>query len=113
MVFDKSCWIAVVAACFAAAGPSAAQDVDAGRTIAEKLCARCHAIRSGEKSKHGLAPSFPVIAGRYSVWQLQEALAEGIVVGHPDMPKFVFTPRDIDNLLSYMDTFTRMKGQAK
>jgi hypothetical protein len=34
---------------------------------------------------------------------LAEALAEGIMTGHPAMPQFVFEPRDIDALLTYID----------
>ena len=113
MVFDKTCRVAALIVCWVSANPAIAQDATAGQAIAEKLCARCHAIRPGQKSKHGLAPAFPVIASRYSVWGLQEALAEGIVVGHADMPKFAFSPTEINNLLAYMDTFTRKKGQAQ
>lgn len=105
---------AILATLFCVAAlPVFAQDMKVGQAIAEKLCARCHAIISGQKSKHGLAPTFPAIANRYSVWGLQEALAEGIIVGHADMPKFAFSPAEINNLLAYMDTFTRKKGSAQ
>ena len=93
--------------------PAEAQNIAAGQAIAERLCSRCHAITPNQKSKHALAPPFPVIAQRYSVWGLQEALAEGIIVGHADMPKFVFSPPQIDDLLGFMDTFTRNQGRAK
>ena len=71
-------------------GTVTAQPQDKGFQLADKLCARCHAIAPGKVRKHPRAPSFMDIANRYSVWGLQEALAEGIVVGHADMPKFVF-----------------------
>jgi mono/diheme cytochrome c family protein len=82
--------------------PLQAQDLSAGRALAEKKCARCHAVAATDESKLKIAPPFRVIAGRYSVWGLQEALAEGIVVGHPVMPEFVLEPIQITNLLSYM-----------
>ncbi len=99
-------------ACLVAA-PAGAQNIGEGQAIAERLCSRCHAIGFGQKSSHALAPPFPVIARRYSVWGLQEALAEGIIVGHADMPKFVFTPSQINDLLGFMDTLTRNEDTAK
>lgn len=93
--------------------PAIAQDVVRGQKIAERHCARCHSINTGENSRHRLAPPFPIIANRYSVWGLQEALAEGIVVGHADMPPFTFSPDQINNLLSFMDTFTRAKDKPR
>ena len=83
--------------------PQANAETD-GRELAERLCARCHAIDAHGRSKLPVAPPFRVIANRYSVWGLQEALAEGIVVGHPQMPEFVLNPDEIYRLLTYMDT---------
>ncbi|MFP4539072.1 MAG: c-type cytochrome [Dichotomicrobium sp.] len=98
----------VAAAIVALAGtlPTQADDVKSGRQIAEQLCQPCHAIGASGESTHGSAPSFGEIASRYSVWTLQEALAEGILVGHEDMPQFKFTPEQIDALLTYMDTLS-------
>ena len=31
-----------------------------------------------------------------------QALAEGVVVGHPAMPRFTFEPREIGALLTYI-----------
>jgi hypothetical protein len=50
----------------------------------------------------GLAPPFRTLSQRYPIETLAEALAEGIVTGHPEMPQFVFQPRDIDALLGYI-----------
>jgi mono/diheme cytochrome c family protein len=50
----------------------------------------------------GLAPPFRDLSKRYPVEFLAEALAEGIVTGHPAMPRFTFEPREIDALLTYM-----------
>ena len=79
-----------------------AQSIAAGRTIAEAYCAACHAIGTDDESAHLDAPKFRDIAKQYPVEALAEALAEGIVVGHPDMPEFVFEPEEIDNLLDYL-----------
>jgi mono/diheme cytochrome c family protein len=76
--------------------------VDRGRSLAQKHCARCHAVSPTGASPMGLAPPFRTLSQRYPVESLAEALAEGIVTGHPAMPQFVFEPRDIDALLNYI-----------
>jgi len=86
--------------------PAAAQDLEKGRALAENLCQTCHAIGTTGESANAEAPPLREIAGRYSVWSLQEALAEGILVGHPDMPEFTLDPDEINALLGYMDTLT-------
>ena len=90
-----------------------AEDKHAGEALAKKLCARCHAIDDTSASPFEKAPAFRVIANRYSVWSLQEALAEGIATGHTEMPEFVLNPDEINNLLTFMDTFTTPKSTAR
>jgi mono/diheme cytochrome c family protein len=75
-----------------------------GEAIAQRLCARCHAIKREGESPMGLAPPFRELPKRYPVDHLAEALAEGIVTGHPAMPEFTFTPREIEALLSYLSS---------
>jgi mono/diheme cytochrome c family protein len=92
------------------AGPAAPEalaqtsPVARGEAIAERLCARCHAIRAEGASPMGLAPPFRDLPKRYPVANLAEALAEGIVTGHPAMPRFTFEPREIEALLTYMSS---------
>lgn len=95
---------AIVSSPFAAPHHVAAQDLAAGRELAEELCAPCHAIARFDQSELPAAPPFRDIAERYSVWLLEEALAEGIFAGHPEMPEFRLEPEAIDNLLGYMAT---------
>jgi mono/diheme cytochrome c family protein len=80
-----------------------------GEAIAQRLCARCHAIKREGESPMGLAPPFRELPKRYPVDHLAEALAEGIVTGHPAMPEFTFTPPEIEALLSYLSTLAPMK----
>lgn len=80
-----------------------------GQAIAERLCSRCHSVRSEGDSPMGLAPPFRELPKRYPVENLAEALAEGIVTGHPAMPRFTFTPREIDALLTYMNSLAPPK----
>lgn len=84
--------------------PARSQDLKAGRALAERLCGSCHAIDATGSSTLPKAPPFRAIVSRYSVWNLQEALAEGIVTGHAAMPEFRLEPREIGDLLSYMDS---------
>ncbi|MEM1199004.1 MAG: cytochrome c [Pseudomonadota bacterium] len=78
-----------------------------GQEIAAKLCARCHSITRDGESPFAEAPPFRTFAQKWPLESLEEAFAEGIVVGHPAMPEFVFGPNDIQNLLSFMDSLSR------
>lgn len=85
-------------------GNGAPSDIVAkGRAIAEEKCARCHAIGPEGASAHETAPSFRAVVLRYPIDNLAEALAEGIVSGHPDMPVFTFAPAEIEAFLAYLD----------
>ena len=75
-----------------------------GKAIAEANCASCHAIDAVSQSQHTDAPAFRTLSERYPVDNLQEALAEGIVVGHEDMPEFSFDPDDVDALIAFMES---------
>jgi mono/diheme cytochrome c family protein len=81
-----------------------------GYAIAKAHCARCHAIERTGPSPLGLAPPFRVLPQRYPVQYLAEALAEGIVTGHPAMPEFTFEPEEIGSLLAYIES---LKGSGE
>jgi cytochrome c len=81
--------------------------VENGRAIVEQKCARCHAIGTTGESPHPKALPFRFIVKRYPVEDLAEALAEGIVSGHPDMPVFAFEPAQINAILVYIDSLGR------
>ena len=78
--------------------------VERGQAIAEANCASCHAIDATSASPHDEAPAFRTLSQRYPVSSLQEALAEGIVVGHEDMPEFTFSPEEVDALIAFMES---------
>jgi mono/diheme cytochrome c family protein len=96
--------LALAVAFGGAAGPASAQSSPRarGEALARKHCARCHAIGNQGASPMGLAPPFRDLSKRYPIETLAEALAEGIIVGHPAMPQFTFEPREIEALLTYM-----------
>lgn len=100
--------LAVYVGALATAIPAASEEeVDAiamGQAIMQKNCARCHAVGTEDDSQHEDAPPFRVIVTRYAPHNLAEALAEGIVSGHPDMPEFVFEPDEIGAIVAYLNT---------
>lgn len=77
-----------------------------GQQLAERLCARCHAVGTSGQSPHPSAPPFRTFASQWPVGSIAEALAEGISVGHPDMPPFELRPAEIDALIAYLETLT-------
>jgi mono/diheme cytochrome c family protein len=77
-----------------------------GREIAQRLCARCHAIGPEGQSPHRDAPPFRLIVAKGHAENLEEALGEGIVVGHPDMPQFQFNARDVGALIAYLKSLS-------
>lgn len=91
----------------AADSMAASRTVEAGREIARENCARCHGIGRADESPLEQAPPFRRLHERYPVEQLAEALAEGIVVGHMEMPPFEFQPAEIQALLAYLETLER------
>ncbi|MEG6509842.1 cytochrome c [Methyloligella sp. 2.7D] len=75
-----------------------------GQAFVESHCARCHAIGPEGESPMAEAPPFRTLKQHYPVDSLAEALAEGIVTGHPDMPPFELDPHQINDIILYLDT---------
>jgi mono/diheme cytochrome c family protein len=75
-----------------------------GRAIAENICSTCHAIGLEGSSPHREAIPFRDLSKNYPIEDLAEPLAEGIMVGHPDMPVFAFDPDHIDSLIAYIES---------
>jgi cytochrome c len=73
-----------------------------GEALVTTKCARCHAVGRAGASPHPVAPPFRTLSRKYPIDGLAEALAEGLSVGHPDMPEFVFEPKDVNAILNYL-----------
>jgi cytochrome c len=73
-----------------------------GESLLSRQCAMCHAIGRFGRSPHRQAPPFRTLSKRYPIDSLSEALGDGLSSGHPDMPEFVFSPRDIGAILAYL-----------
>lgn len=101
------------AAVLAAYMPARAESIQVkGEALLTKNCARCHAIGASGESPHEKAPPFRQVVTRYPVDNLAEALAEGIVSGHADMPEFVFEPGEIDAILAYLSDLKSKTGNS-
>jgi cytochrome c len=83
----------------AAAG---AVDIAAGESFARANCGRCHAVERSGDSPLPQAPQFRLLHTRYPIDSLAEALSEGIVTGHPDMPQYELESDAIEDLLAYI-----------
>lgn len=75
-----------------------------GEALVEFNCARCHAVGKTDKSSHPDAPAFRTLSKRYPIADLEEALAEGISTGHPDMPEWVASPDQIEAIIAYISS---------
>jgi cytochrome c len=83
---------------------AAAVNPQQGKRLALTYCARCHAIDKVSPSPLKIAPPFRTLHERYPVETLQEALAEGIVTGHPTMPQFSFDADQIGDFIAFLKT---------
>jgi mono/diheme cytochrome c family protein len=88
--------------------PAQAQNgsVEEGRKIAQKFCSRCHSIGEEASSPHADAPPFRHIAANRSAGSLKEILGEGMIVGHPDMPRWRFQADDVSSLIAYLKSIS-------
>lgn len=84
------------------AGDSGDDSVARGLAFVADNCARCHAVGADGESPVAEAPPFRTLEARYPLEALEEALAEGIVTGHPDMPQFALEPDQIADVLGYL-----------
>lgn len=76
----------------------------AGQEIATTLCAGCHSVGTEGESPHADAPPFRNLSDKYPVRYLEEALAEGISVGHEDMPEFRLEADQVEQLIVYLES---------
>ena len=73
-----------------------------GLIFVQANCSRCHAIGKLGGSPIAEAPPFRTLHTQYPVESLAEALAEGIVTGHPSMPEFRLDPGQVQDVISYL-----------
>jgi mono/diheme cytochrome c family protein len=90
-------------AAIAQIGPAAQR----GTAFALANCITCHSIDKVTPSSLSLAPPFRALHLRYPVEGLAEALAEGIVTGHSNMPEFRLDPGQVGDFIAFLKTLER------
>ena len=86
----------------AAAVSASAADLKRGETLLARQCGSCHAIGRSDTSADKTAPPLRTLGQRYPVESLEEALGEGFMSGHPDMPEFKFDADDVGAIIAYL-----------
>jgi cytochrome c len=81
--------------------PVAAEDVKRGEALLARACGSCHGMGSGDSPVKD-APAFYTLGTRYPVENLEEALGEGFMSGHPAMPEFTFDGDDVGAIIAYL-----------
>lgn len=87
--------------------------IESGRHIVELQCISCHAVRADGQSRNTNAPPLRTLAERYPVTGLEQAFAQGIMVGHPGMPDFHFNSSQIKSILAYLNSIQTHQGATR
>lgn len=88
--------------CAARGSLAQTSSVDRGRELVQRDCAMCHAVGPTGASPNPASPAFRDLNLRYPIDDLAEALAEGIIIGHPEMPQFQFSADDVADIIKYL-----------
>lgn len=106
-------------AAVAAESPS----ITAGRAVAQRNCASCHAIADGQSPLED-APPFARLHDRYGAGGLAELLEKGMIKDrprpleeghrflHPRMPAFPLDEDEVVALAAYLRTFESSEGKT-
>lgn len=79
-------------------------EIEAGQRLAGEQCGTCHAVARDTQSPMRNAPPFSYLGRNYPISSLAEALAEGMITGHDDMPEWELEPAEIRGLLGYIQS---------
>jgi hypothetical protein len=93
----------LLGASVAYAGPVTSKpDPAHGKDLAERLCANCHLVQSGQQHANVDVPSFREIANKQE--QTEGAIMGRIVLPSHPMPEIPLTKSEIADLASYIIT---------
>ena len=101
------CIVATIALGWIASAQAQSPAAQRGLVFVRTNCAQCHAIDKVSPSPLSIAPPFRTLHLKYPVESLEEALAEGIVTGHPTMPDFQLDPGQIGDVIAYLKSLER------
>ena len=103
--------VLLVAGCTAMPSPPAAATpvetgtpLTRGRALVDARCSSCHAVGAEGDSPVSPAPPLRMLGQRYPVADLQEAFAEGISTGHPQMPQIQLEAGQVRDLIAYLES---------
>jgi cytochrome c len=101
--------LSAITACVLFTADAGAQSPAAqrGLVFVRTHCAQCHGIDKVSPSPLSVAPPFRTLHLRYPVENLQEALAEGIVTGHPSMPEFKLDLDQVHDVITFLKTLEK------
>lgn len=102
MIVARTILAAAVALAAAMQQAAAAPDLKLGETLLARHCGACHAIGKSGDNPQKDAPALRTLSSRYPVEALEEALGEGFMSGHPDMPEFKFDADDVGAIIAYL-----------
>jgi len=78
--------------------------VAAGKAIAMKTCAWCHAIGQRGDSPSGDAPRFRDIHTRHPILTLRQPISRAIATPHDKMPKLPLSNAQVDQIIAYINS---------
>jgi cytochrome c len=104
------CLLAFVLLNGCVSGDSLTSAESRGQALVRANCSLCHAVERTGDSPAPQAPPFRTLSQNYPVSNLEEALVEGISVGHPTMPQFEFTSQDAHAVVLYLQTIQDPAG---
>lgn len=91
---------------FALVGPIYAQalgEAKRGQSLAETVCAECHAVRKGQlRARDGHAPTFETLATTPGITPM--AIMVALRTSHSEMPNLVLKNQEIDDIIAYVAT---------
>ncbi|RYZ13513.1 MAG: c-type cytochrome [Alphaproteobacteria bacterium] len=85
--------------------------VEAGRELAVRECASCHAIDQEMISPRPGVPPMRTLLSRYEPDMLANDFIEGVRVGHDEMPFFDFDIAAADALIAYLKSIDRNRAE--
>jgi mono/diheme cytochrome c family protein len=82
-------------------------DVSAGHAFAKRACITCHMVEARESPPRLIAvgPTFPAIANTPGM--TATALHAALTTSHPKMPNLIFTPAEMDDVITYILSLRR------
>jgi len=103
----RSLFAAAVVASMVQPQGAVAQNRKRGEELLTRSCGSCHAVGVRGESPQKQAPPFRTLGQHYPIESLEEALGEGIMSGHPDMPEFKFDAADVGAIIAYLKSIHR------